>query len=238
MPYSVIVLIIITAGFAAVAVYGGITGSEAMLAVGLEGALVCLLLIPAFAVRAKRRRKIRERQDALICFEYSFAEAQEIASAARPVILKRSIRISAAISICIAFIFMPFVLFSLQPGSTLPPMLPFAIACVVLPWLSVPIAPAATTYNIRKAPCISFVGHNCILIANRYLGINDRCALEADGMRFEAGKNGGMTTLHVRYCYRAGRVPTKIQHWVQVPVPRGREQEAVRVCAEFRQPEK
>lgn len=234
MTLSIMLLIIITIGFAAVAVYGGVSGSEALLAVGLAGAFLCLLLIPAFAVRASRRRKIREREDGLICFGYSFAEAEEIAAAVKPDIRRRSVRISAALSICIGVIFLPFILFSLQHDSGLPPMLPIAIPIAVLPWFSVLIAPEATASSIRKAPCVSFVGRNCVLITNRYMGINDRYALEADAMRFEPGKNGAMATLHVRYRYRAGRMPAKIQHWVRVPVPRGREKDATEIGKVFR----
>ena len=222
-----------TAGFSAVAVYGGATGSEALLGTGLAGALLCLVLIPAYAVRVSRKNKISVRKDGIICFKYSLAEAEEIAAAAKPDIRRRSIRISAALSICLAVIFAPFVLLSLQPGFNAPPLPPIAIPIIILPWASVLIAPAVTVYNIRKAPCVSFVGRNCLLITNRYMGINDRCALEADAVRFEAGKDGNLATLQVRYRYRAGRVPTKIQHWVKVPVPRGREAEAAAACREF-----
>lgn len=229
MSLSFKILIILAAGFAAAAVFGGAAGDEAMLAVGLSGAFLCLVLMPAFAVRSARKKKILKRQDALVCFEYSASEAEEIAAAARPAVRRQSIKLSVLFSICLAVIFAPFVALSMQPEPQLPPMLPVAAVCVALPWLSVLLAPAFTARTIRNVPCVSVVGRNCILIANRYLGINDRYALEADAVRFEPGKYGGMAKLYVRYRFRAGRVSMTILRWVEAPVPRGREAEAAAI---------
>ena len=233
MSTGIKVLIILTIGFIAVAIYGGVSGNEAMLGTGAGGALLCLALMPALALRASRRRKIRERQDAYVCFEYSTAEAKKIAAAAKRSVRKTSIRVSVLLSICLAVIFVPFVVFSLEPGSALPSIWPIAVVCAALPWLSVPIAPAVVAHTVRSALCVSIVGRNCVLIANRYTGINDRYALEAEAVSFEPGANGGMATLHVRYRFRAGRTPRILRYTVAVPVPTGREAEAAAVRLEL-----
>jgi len=228
--------IAVEAVFVAAAIYGGIQGSEAALGAGAAGALLGLALFPALAVRAKRRRQIGERQDALIRFEYSVAEAEEIVAAAIPAVCKQSVRLSILFSVCFAVIFAPFLAIAAEKGSVPIALLCAAAACVVLPWLSVAIAPAVSAHTIRKVPCVSFVGRSCVLIANRYPGINDRYALVAETARFEPGKDGGMAVMHVRYRFRAGKVSATIRHWVDVPVPHGREAEAAALSSQHTKP--
>ena len=79
-----------------------------------------------YDLRAKRLRKIVEKEEILIRFEYEPEEIEEITAAQKHIVFKKSIRLSVLFSICFAIIFMPFVLFSMEHGSTLPPMLPIA----------------------------------------------------------------------------------------------------------------
>jgi hypothetical protein len=128
--------------------------------------------------------------------------------------------------VCLVVIFVPFVVLSMQEDSGLPPMLPVALPVVLLPWLAVPVVPAVVARKIRRYPCVTLVGPDYILVANRYLGINDRHDLTAVETRYEPSPDGGMATLRVRYRFKVGRVTTLIHRWVDVPVPHGREREA------------
>jgi len=217
---------VVETAFAAAAVYGGITGKEVLIGAGAAGALLGLALASGIALRAKRRKQIAQQSDLLARFEYSTAEADEIATAAIPDVRKRSVRLSILFSICFAVIFTPFIFITAEKGSVPSALLWAAAGCIVLPWFSLAIAPAVTAHTIRKSPCVSIIGRNCVLIANRYSGLNDRHALTAEEASVIPGKNGRMAVLRVRYRFRAGRVPVQLRQWVEVPVPRGRETEA------------
>jgi hypothetical protein len=164
----------------------------------------------------------------LIRFDYEPREIEEIVSEQRKLIFKKSVRLSVLFSICLTIIFLPFVLFSMEPDSQLPPMLPIALPCVLLPWLSLIIAPYVVNTAIRIRPCVSLVGRDYVLIANRYHGVNDRYELTADRIRFENGKDGKMASLCVRYSFKAMRtaIPRTFSLWVKIPVPHGRKSDA------------
>lgn len=214
--------------FAGLAFYGGLTANEPVLGLGIAAAFVCLILIPAFHQRAKRLRKIFEKENVLIRFEYEPSEIEEIAAAQRHAMFKKCIRLSVLFSVCLTIIFLPFVLLSMEPDSQLPPMLPIALPCVLLPWLSLIIAPYVVSKTIRARPCISLVGRDYVLVTNRYHGVNDRYQLRADAVRFENGKGGRMGTLFVKYSFKAMRtaLPSTFSLWVNIPVPYGREKDA------------
>ncbi len=212
--------------FAAAAVMGGVSGNEPLLGAGAAGALLGLALAPAIAVRARRRRQIADRQDTLLRFEYSAAEVHAISAVARREVRGRSVRLSLFFSVACAVLFAFFIAISAEEGAVSPALTGAAAACVVLPWLSVLIAPAVAVHTVRRTPCESILGRSSLLVANRYPGINDRVALTAEQAHFAPAKNGGMAMLRVRYRYRAGRVGTDIRQWVEIPVPYGHEAEA------------
>ena len=221
-----IVWTIAETAFAAATVYGGVTGKEVFLGAGAAGLLLGFVLAPGIAMRAKRRQQLAQQYGLLARFEYSIAETEEIAAAVIPDVRKRSVRLSILFSVCFVIIFTPFIIISAEKGNVPPALVCTAAVCVVLPWLSLAIAPAVTVRTIRNYPCVSIIGRNCVLIANRYSGLNDRYALTAEDAIFVPGKDGGMAVLRVCYRFRAGRVPVQIRQWVEVPVPRGRETEA------------
>jgi len=216
----------LAAAFIGMAFYGGIKANEPVLGIGVAAAFMCVILMPAFHLRAKRLRKIVEKEEILIRFEYEPEEIEEITAAQKHIVFKKSIGLSVLFSICFAIIFMPFVLFSMEPGSTLSPMLPIALCCILLPWLSLFIAPCVVSKIIRTRPCVSLVGRNYVLVTNRYHGVNDRHQLEADGIRFEKGKNGKMSCLCVRYRFKAMRPTRILRLWVEIPIPYKRENDA------------
>lgn len=220
-------LVVLAAVFAGIAVYGGVSGSEPMLGMGIAAAFVCLILIPAFWLRATRLKKISSKENPLIRFDYAPDEINEIVSAQMKAVFKKSAKLSLFFSISFAVIWLPFVYFSLQPNPTLPPMLPYAVLCVLLPWLSLIVAPKVVESSIRTRPCVSLVGHDYVLIANLYHGVNDRSSLKAERLRFEKGDDTKMGMLHVCYSFKAMKYhTTTITLWVQVPVPRDRESDA------------
>lgn len=225
--YGAIITGTLAAACAAAAVYGMIVGNELMIGLGACLGFVFLLLLPAFLLRAAKIKKLLARQDALAIWEYSAEEADEIAMIQRKVIRKSSRGLALLICICLIIIFLPFVVLSNQEGSELPPMLPIVIPVVLLPWLSVFLAPAAAANKIRSHPCLSVIGRDYIFVANRYLGVNDRYALTAAELKYEPPKRGGMAMLHTRYQFKAGRTTRLLSHWVDVPVPRGKEAEAM-----------
>ncbi len=214
--------------FIGLAFYGGLTANEPELGLGIAAAFLCFILMPAFHLRAKRLRKIFEKENVLIRFEYEPSEIEEIAAAQRHATHKKCIRLSVLFSVCLAIIFLPFVLFSMEPDSQLPPMVPIALPGVLLPWLSLFIAPYVVGKTIRSRPCVSLVGRDYVLATNRYLGVNDRHQLHADCIRYEKGKDGQMGTLFVKYSFKAMRtaMPSTFSLWVQIPVPYGRENDS------------
>jgi uncharacterized membrane protein YjgN (DUF898 family) len=213
--------------FTGIAVCGGLSADEPVLGLGIAAAFVCLILIPAFHLRATRLKKISEKENPLIRFEYAPDEINEIATVQRQIVYKKSVKLSVFLSISLAIIFAPFVMFSLQPEPTLPSVLPIAVPCVLLPWISLIIAPYVVEKSIRIRPCISLVGHDYVLIANRYPGVNDRFSLKAERVRYEKGTEGSMGSLGVCYSFKAMRYhTTTISLWVRLPVPHGREEDA------------
>jgi|GEM_PF-2833668 len=220
--------------FAGLAFYGGLTANEPVLGIGIAAAFVCIVLMPAFHLRAKRLRKICEKENVLIRFEYDSSEIKEIAAEQKKLMFRKSTKLSILFSICLTVIFLPFVLFSMEPDSELPPMLPVALTCVLLPWLSIIIASYVVSRIIQARPCVSLVGRDYVLIANRYHGVNDRYQLHADRIRFEKGKSGKMGCLCVRYSFKAMRtaMPRTFSLWVQIPVPHGRENDAANLHLE------
>jgi hypothetical protein len=224
--YGVKVTAILTAISVVVLLCGLIADREEMIAAGAAAAFLFLLLVPAFGLRAGRVEKIRARQGALLAWEYAPCEIGEIVRTQRRAIRKTSVSIALLMCVCLVVIFVPFVVLSMQEDSGLPPMLPVALPVVLLPWLAVPVVPAVVARKIRRYPCVTLVGPDYILVANRYLGINDRHDLTAVETRYEPSPDGGMATLRVRYRFKVGRVTTLIHRWVDVPVPHGREREA------------
>ncbi len=213
--------------FIGLACYGGLSANEPVLGLGIGAAFLCLAAIPAFYLRAQRLRKIVEKENALIRFEYEPGEIEEIAAAQRYAVIKKSKGLSLLFSICFAIIFTPFVLFSMEPESKLPLMLPIALSCVLLPWLSLIVAPYTVSKKIRTRPCISLVGRDYVFVTNRYHGVNDRYALEADFIEFEKGIDGAMSRLRVCYRFKAMRTSRIFKLWVDIPVPHTREDDAM-----------
>ena len=218
---SIVVLGVLAAISAGIAVYGGMLGNEPMLGAGVAVGFLSLLMMPAFHNRAQKIRKIREKENPFIYWEYADDEVEDIAEEQRRVVRKKSVWLSVLISICMAIIFLPFYLISLQENSELPPILPIALICVLLPWLSVLLAPSVAVGKIRVRPCVSIVGNDYVLVANRYLGVNDRWQLKAGKFRLEESTSGAMAKLSVQYSFRAMKSMGIFHLWVNIPVPPG-----------------
>lgn len=224
--YGTKITVFLTAICGAAALYGLIAGEERLIAGGMGAGFIFLLLIPAFRQRSARVDKIRAKQDALVEWEYGPHEIEKIVEAQRPVVRKTSASLALLVCVCLIVIFAPFVVLSMQEDSGLPPMLPIAIPVVLAPWLAMPLAPGVVARKVRRQPCVSLIGRDYILVANRYLGINDRHALTAVEAKYEPSQDGDMATLHVRYQFKVGRLTFLVNRWVGIPVPYGREREA------------
>ena len=132
---------------------------------------------------------------------------------------------SILLSICLAIIFAPFVALADSEGLRIL-FIVIGAAAVVLPYLSIWLAPAYTAAQIRKTPCLTIVGLDYILVCNRYIGINDRMDLKLKTAGVTT-RDGGFEVLVLVYTFR-GRYGGRIDITVEAPIPRGRTEEAGR----------
>ncbi|MFZ5974966.1 MAG: hypothetical protein ACOYU3_06115 [Bacillota bacterium] len=209
--------------------YGAVSGDETLLLPGVVAAPVLLIVMLVYWKRSAQRKKMLKQDGHLIYWEYSDQEAEAIIARELPSIRKKSRAVAILLSVCFIVILLPFVLITLQadPGS---PILVIAIPAALLPLLAIPLAPAAEAARIRRYPCITAIGRDYALIANRYAGINDYSRLKLEHAQLLQEKQEGMLWMRAHYSYRAGRVPSTIRKSVDIPVPGGRESEAEDFC--------
>lgn len=226
MRKSVVILGICVLLCVVAAVYAGTMGIEILLGSAVAVGFLCLVFIPVFYAREGKVKKIKEKTDALIVFEYMRSEVEEIVKTQRRIARKKSRSLSILFSICLAVIFIPFCVISAQEGGDYTSLIVIAFISILIPWLSLIITPAAAESRIRRTVCTSVVGPDYILIANQYLGINDRYSMRAVETTFVPSKDGMMAQLKVLYRFKGGRTMREFDKWVHVPVPSGRENDA------------
>lgn len=217
-----IALYAVEALFAAVAVYGGVTGSDAYLAVGLGCAFVLAVFIPVYYLRLAKKRRITGRTDALLCWEYSHREA-DIAAAQQAKEVRRSSRgLVILMCVCVGIIFAPFVV--ITPDHDVRTLLLWiAIPVTLSPLLALLIAPAVVSSTVRRPPCVTLVGRDYILLTNRYLGVNDRFGLQLAEAAIQDAPSGPRLRVIYTFQMKYGRC---IPFPVVIPIPRGQEEEA------------
>ena len=231
MPKNIVAMIVIAALGAIAAVYGGVSGSGAFLAAGLAVAFLLLVFIPVFYIRAKKRRRLFSRQDALLVWNYAPHEAERIAKREAGKTRRQSVRLSILASVCLAIIFAPFIVITESAGTRLL-LLCIGIAAMLLPFISVAAAPSYTAAQIKKIPSVTIIGRDYILLNNRYIGINDRGGLMLVSAEVRAG-DSGIAALLLTYTFlmRYGNV---IHYTVEAPVPWGRNDEAMQFAESLR----
>lgn len=222
MPASTYILIFITVISAGGAVYGGITGREGLLAAGLTIAFLSGIFAPIIHIRARKKARIRDRQDALLIWYYSLNEAARIAEQEAKKTRKSSIAISILMCICLIIIFLPFTVITQAPENR---FLIIYIGAIValLPFTSVFLAPMYTANQILKQPSVTIIGRDYILVNNRYIGINDRAELTLKGAAVKLSPDGtGVLSLDYTFKMRYGHM----HYTAGVPIPQGRIAEA------------
>jgi hypothetical protein len=231
MPKHITALIAVSVLSTIAAVYGGVAGREGYLAIGLAAAFLSLIFIPVFYIRAKKRRRLYARQDALLVWDYAPSEAERIAAREAIRIRKTSIRLSILVSVCMAIIFAPFVALAETPLARYL-LLYIGVISVLLPFSSVYIAPAYTVSLIKRVPSLTIVGRDYILINNRYVGINDRAELKLVSAGVKHGGDGE-EILQLTYKFRM-KYGNPISFPVDIPIPWGRSEQAVQFAERHR----
>ena len=225
MPGPTRALLIISALGAIVAVYGGVTGTEEILGAGVAAAALPYAFMPVLYQRSKKKERLKSRVDALLVWEYCLDEAERIAVHEMKRTRKSSVGLSILLAVCLAIIFAPFIVIA-ETAEIRSLLLGIGLAAVFLPFLSIYLAPAYTASQIRKTPCLTIVGHDYILVCNRYIGINDRgdLKLKTAGV---ATRDHYFPVLVLVYTFR-GRYGGRINYTVEVPIPQDRVDEAER----------
>ncbi len=226
MPGSIAILIGSAALGIIAFVCGIIADLDILFGVGLAEAFLSLILIPVLYLRAKKRRRIFARQDALLIWQYEPNETEHIAAAEAKKVRKSSVGLSILACVCLMIIFAPFIVI-IEESSTKELLLYIGIIAALLPFTSLYIAPAYTARQITKAPSVTVIGRDYILINNRYIGINDRASLTLVDAAVKTGSRayGGSHALYLTYTFlmKYGNI---MHFTVEVPIPGSRKTEA------------
>lgn len=217
---------------AALAIYSAGLGNWALFASSMTVGTVLLFLLPALYARNRKIQKVQDQTGLLLHFEYPSYQREDIAQEQFLAVRKTSFRVALLLCFCMAVVFAPLVWHSMQPQSGLSPMLPYMIAAMLLPFVAVPLAPAMVANSIRRSPCMTYVGRDYVVVANRYIGLNDRYKLNAQRATIHSG-SGQRMRLRVQYSFLAGRTIRTYFRWVDIPVPYGKEREALHFVETF-----
>lgn len=200
-------------------VYAAAAGREEYVLFGVIPAVILMLFLIVYKVRSRQFEKILRREGHLLYFEYTSDEAEEIIGHELPKFKKASYGLALLFGVCLLVIAVPFAQ-AVQSGGPNPPVWAVYACAVLVPMLGALYAPRALARKIRKYPCVTCVGMDYILIANRYPGINDYGKLKLDCASFMKAEPGTMRWLRLDYSFVAMKNATRIQKSVEVPVPR------------------
>jgi hypothetical protein len=198
--------------------YAAATGQEEYVLLGLTPALFLALGLLVFKVRSRQFEKILRREGHLLYFEYSLEETEEIIGHELPKFKKASCGLALLFGVCLLVIAVPFAQAMQSSDPNSPAWAAYACA-VLVPILGALCAPMLLKRKIRKYPCVTAVGMDYILIANRYPGINDYGKLKLNHASFSKTEPGAMLRLRLDYSFVAMKNATRISKSVEVPVP-------------------
>jgi hypothetical protein len=227
-------------------IFGLVSDTNILFALGLADTFLSLLLIPVFVTRDKKRARISLREDALLVFQYSADEAARIAAVEAKKTRTSSIKLSILACICLAVIFAPFpVILENQIAREL--VFTIGIVVAVVPFLSLVLAAFSVVRQITKEPSVTVVGRDYILLTNRYLGINDRTSLTLVDAEVKAGGNAyrkkntrkkdgaqGRKALYLTYTFTM-KYGSIMHFTVEVPIPEACAEEARRFAESIKQ---
>jgi hypothetical protein len=206
-------------------IYAFITGQEEFILFGLIPAVFLVIALIVFKVRSRQFEKILRREGHLLYFEYDSGEVEEIIALGLPRFIKRSYPLALLFGVCLLTISVPFALI-IQKNDPSSPVWAVYASTMLIPALGIFFAKQAVARKVRKTPCVTAVGPDYILIANRYPGINDYGKLKLDHASFSKSEPGSMRWLRLDYSFVAMKNATRIQKSVEVPVPRDKAAEA------------
>ncbi len=219
---------------AVLAAYGAITGTEPLLALGLPVAFLSLILLPVLRKRARLQEKVERGEGLLASWEYSPAEAAQLAARRRGEVLRAGWKLALLLTVCGALILLPIAGAVANEFGAVPQALWLGGAVTaVLIWAAVPLAAAYQAGEVNSLPCRTRICGNCLVIANRWLPLNDyhRFKLERAAL---VASDSGLVVLRIDCSYQAGKRLSTFRKTVEVPVPAGMEEDARRVAAALR----
>ena len=238
MPGSIIVLIGTAAAGVIAVVFGLVSDIQLLFALGLADVFLSLILIPVFYMRGKKRRRILDRQDALLVWEYASYEAAHIAALEAKKTRKSSVKLSIVACVCLSVIFTPFTVI-IENAAAKELILYIGIAAAVLPFTSLYIAPACTVRQITRLPSVTVIGYDYILLNNRYIGINDRPSLTLVDAEIKSGAGSKAAARYIKVLSLTYTFTMKygsIMHFtVDVPIPANGTVEAQRFVENLKQ---
>lgn len=206
-------------------VYAAIIDQEEFVLLGLIPAVFLVIALIVFKVRSRQFEKILRKEAHLLYFEYNSGEVEEIINHELPKLKKASYILALLFGICLLIIAVPLSLM-MQKNDPSSPVWEVYASTMLIPALGVFFAKQAVARKVRKTPCVTAVGPDYILIANRYPGINDYGKLKLDHASFSKSEPGAMRWLRLDYSFVAMKNATRIQKSVEVPVPHDKAAEA------------
>lgn len=207
-------------------------GREEIVLPGLLPAVILALGLIIYTVRNRQLNKIQRREGLLLRFEYNAQEAEEIIAHELPKFKKASYGLALLFGVCLLVIAIPFAQ-AMQRNDPNAPVWAVYACAVLFPILGALYAPQVLKRKIRKNPCVTAVGMDYILIANRYPGINDYSKLILNHVSFSKEEPGCMRRLRLDYSFLAMKNAARIPKSVEVYVPYGKLREAESLVKQF-----
>jgi hypothetical protein len=213
-------------------IYAAVKGKEEFVLLGLLPAIFLGLALIIFKVRSRQFEKILRQEGHLLYFAYNSGEVEEIIDHELPKLKKTSYALTLLFGICLLIIAVPIALM-MQKNDPSSPVWAVYASAVLIPVLGALYAPQALMRKVRKYPCVTAVGKDYILTANRYPGINDYGKLKLDHVSFSNAEPGAMRWLRLDYSFVAMKNATRIQKSVEAAVPHNKTAEAESFVRQF-----
>jgi hypothetical protein len=199
-------------------VYAAIIDQEEFVLLSLIPAVFLVIALIVFKVRSRQFEKILRKEGHLLYFEYNSGEVEEIIDHELTKLKKASYTLALLFGICLMIIAVPLSLM-MQKSDPSSPVCAVYASAVLIPVLGALYATQVQKHKIRKYPCVTAVGKDYILTANRYPGINDYGKLKLDHASFLKTDPRAMRWLRLDYSIVAMKNATRIQKSIEVAVP-------------------
>lgn len=180
------------------------------------------------------QNKIENGEGLLACWEYSPAEAALLAARRRGEVLRAGWKLALLLTACEVLILLPIAGAVTSEFGRVPQALWMGgAAAVILTWAAVPLAAAYQAGETNNLPCRTQIRGNCLVVANRWLPLNDYHCFKLEHAALVTDCSG-LGVLRLDCSYQAGKRLSTFRKTVEVPVPVGMEEDARRVAAALR----